>query len=220
MKFQPAIIDAAISSGVREFYPSEYGSDTSQGILLTNRYWRDKRITKSHLANTIKSHPGFNYTLIMVGGFMEFTTNEIFGIDTEKHTFDFYGSPDTMEPLTSTVDVAKIIVASTMLPKSATQVREFRAPTALYAWSEIIATIENAQGVKYECTYHPNKDARALQAEFAASGDVDKELAYSLKAAMGDPTHVGVPKPWNGDVFEWERVSLQAAMENMFSKTA
>src|SRR5258708_6076682 len=42
MKYQPAIIDAAIEGGIKEFYPSEYGSDFEQGAYQTNRYFKDK----------------------------------------------------------------------------------------------------------------------------------------------------------------------------------
>ena len=217
MKLQPAIIDAALSSGIREFFPSEYGSDMSQGAYLTNRYFRDKHLTRSHLEKAIKSNRDFNYTLVMVGGFMEFAAGELFGIDSKKHPFTFYGNPEKQESLTATADVAKIIVASTLLPKSPTQIRQFRAPTGLYSWSEIIATISAAQGVEYECAYHSVEDARALQAKFAENGDVDQELAFSLKAIMGDPEQTGVPKPWDDGNFKWERDSLETVMKHLFS---
>jgi hypothetical protein len=32
---------------------------------------------------------------------MEFALNPLFGIDTEKHTFTFYGSPEKQEALTA-----------------------------------------------------------------------------------------------------------------------
>lgn len=217
MKLQPAIIDVAISAGVREFYPSEYGSDIAQGAYLTNRYFRDKHLTRTHLAKVISSNRNFNYTLVMVGGFMEFATKDLFGINTKEHKFTFYGQPEKEEPLTATADVAKIIVASTLLPKSPTQIREFRAPTGLYPWSEIIATISAAQGVEYKCTFHSVEQAEALQATFAAKGDVEQELAFSLKAIMGDLKQTGVPKPWDNGMFDWERQSLETAMKHLFS---
>jgi hypothetical protein len=102
MKLQPAIIDAAIEGGVTEFYPSEFGSDISQGKYLTNRYFRDKRLTRNHLREVVKKHPGFNYTFMITGGFSEFVCHPIFGVDIQKHTFTFYGTPEKKEPLGST----------------------------------------------------------------------------------------------------------------------
>jgi hypothetical protein len=101
MKFQPAIIDAAMTAGVTEFYPSEFGSDIGQGDYLTNRYWRDKHITRQHLRDVASTNPGFNYTFLVTGGFMEYAMHPLFGIDIEKHTFTFYGAPEKQEALTA-----------------------------------------------------------------------------------------------------------------------
>jgi hypothetical protein len=109
MKNQPSIIDAAIEAGVTEFYPSEFGNDISQGSYLTNRYFRDKHITRAHLEKAAKAHPGFNYTLIIVGAFVEYVlTNPQFGFDLEKHTFTMYGPPGKMEPFTATAELVPI----------------------------------------------------------------------------------------------------------------
>lgn len=101
MKCQPAIIDAAMAAGVTEFYPSEFGSDIGQVDYLTNRYFRDKHITRQHLRNVAKKNPGFNYTFLITGGFIEFALDPLFGMDIDKHTFAFYGPPEKQESLTA-----------------------------------------------------------------------------------------------------------------------
>ncbi|KAF8858457.1 hypothetical protein BDZ45DRAFT_591093, partial [Acephala macrosclerotiorum] len=50
MKLQPQIIDAAISSGVTHFYPSEFGGDIDREPFLHERYFSDKHLTWNHLA--------------------------------------------------------------------------------------------------------------------------------------------------------------------------
>lgn len=50
MKLQPEIIDAAISAGVTHFYPSEFGGDIGREPFLHERYFRDKHLTRNHLA--------------------------------------------------------------------------------------------------------------------------------------------------------------------------
>jgi hypothetical protein len=101
MKFQPAIIDAAIAAGVTEFYPSEFGSDIGQGGYMTHRYWRDKVMTREHLRAVAKTKPGFNYTFVVTGGFIEFALHPLFGMDIDRHTFTFYGQPEKQEALTA-----------------------------------------------------------------------------------------------------------------------
>ena len=99
--------------------------------------------------------------------------------------------------LTFAISVAKYIVESTLLPKSASRERMFRVPGGLYSWKEVINTISRTQGVVYHSTYLPVKDAYGLAAKYAASGDVDQELGYSLKAIKCEPESVGVPMTWD-----------------------
>lgn len=101
MKHQPAVIDAAIAAGVTEFYPSEFGSDSDQGDYATHIYWAQKQITRHHLREVAKKNPGFKYTIIITGGFVEFALHPLFGIDIEKHTFTFYGPWEKEEALTA-----------------------------------------------------------------------------------------------------------------------
>jgi hypothetical protein len=104
MKHQLAIIDAAVSVGVTNFYPSEFGSDISQGAYLNNRYFRDKQLTREYLAKIAEQRKGFGYTLIINGGFAEYAAHPAFGIDPEKRTFDFYGPKGLREPFTGVVE--------------------------------------------------------------------------------------------------------------------
>jgi hypothetical protein len=40
------------------------------------RYFRDKQVTRSHLAATAKAHPEFKYTLFITGIFTEWSVLE------------------------------------------------------------------------------------------------------------------------------------------------
>jgi hypothetical protein len=93
MRLQPAMIEAAIEGGVRHFYPSEFGSDVSQEVLRTFRYFRDKRVTRDHLAAKAKEHPDFYYTLMLTGIFTEWTADPFYNIDVVNHTANPYGWP-------------------------------------------------------------------------------------------------------------------------------
>jgi hypothetical protein len=93
MKLQPGMIEAAIAGGVRHFYPSEYGGDISVGEFWKNRYFRDKVVTRDHLAAKAKEFPDFRYTLILTGPFTEYAVSSFNGVDFEKHTVEPYGKP-------------------------------------------------------------------------------------------------------------------------------
>ena len=101
MKLQPAMIDAALAAGVRHFYPSEYGTDLSQGAVGKSRYFRDKIATREHLRQRAREIPGFAYTLLMTGAFTEFTTSGFNGVDPATHTARPYGQPDAQVTVTA-----------------------------------------------------------------------------------------------------------------------
>lgn len=105
---------------------------------------------------------------------------------------------------------------SVFLPKSPSQERTIRIPGGSYAWKDIIATLERVQGVKYACTYHPRQDAIDAQKAYAEKGDVDGELAFSLKALMGDINTVSVPEPWDNDKFSFKPATFEETVRKFF----
>jgi len=223
MAQQPAIIDAAVSAGVTNFYPSEFGSDISQGAYRTNRYFRDKHITRDHLAKVAAEHKGFGYTLIVNGGFAEYAAHPAFGIDPEKGTFEFFGPKEKREPFTGVKDIAKYTVASVLMLDSNTSnenpCRTIRIPTATYSWEEVIDILSRIQGKQYTCIYRPNSEALALAEKYASEGDADKELEFSLKAILGSDKEEGVPKPWDHDKFpDIKPEALEVSLRRLFGK--
>lgn len=79
-----------------------------------------------------------------------------------------------------------------------------------------MATLEKIQGVQYECTYYPRQDAIDAEKAYATKGDVDGELAFSLKSLLGDINAVSVPKPWDNDKFSFKPATLEEAVEDFF----
>ncbi|EPE36471.1 NAD(P)-binding Rossmann-fold containing protein [Glarea lozoyensis ATCC 20868] len=222
MADQPSIIKACLAAKVTEFYPSEFGGDSSQGPYVTNRYFDEKNKTRAFLAETVAKNPdsGFNYTLIMCGGFMEYVMNPIFGGDEESETFTFYGSGEKREPFTSVADVCRYTVASTLMPKSPSGARSFKIPEAWYTWSEVISTISRASGVEYKPIFLPNEEAVEKAKQFKESGDADGELTFSLKALIGSLGFEAVPEPWDNDKFpEIVPVNLETALKQYFAKS-
>jgi hypothetical protein len=95
MADQPKMIDAAIAAGARHFIPSEFGMDIGQTPFLTERYFKDKHITRDHLRTKAKEVPGFHYTLVLIGAFVEtLVFSPYFGLDSEKKTFTYYGDAE------------------------------------------------------------------------------------------------------------------------------
>lgn len=101
MRLQPAMIDAAVAGGIRNFFPSEYNSDISQKAIYTMRYFRDKHVTRTHLRLKAKEVPGFTYTILVTGVFTEWAVLEFYGFDHAKGLVEAYGRPDARASVTS-----------------------------------------------------------------------------------------------------------------------
>ncbi|KAH7305652.1 hypothetical protein BKA65DRAFT_578543 [Rhexocercosporidium sp. MPI-PUGE-AT-0058] len=225
MKLQPQIIDAAIAGGVTHFYPSEFGSDLSHPAAVTQRYFRDKQVTRRHLEHVAKKHDTFGYTYIMNGGFAEFAAHPAFGFNQAERKFEFWGDTKRVQPFAGVKDVAKYVVATVLrIPEPGTVLtspqRGFKIPTSAYSWDEIVAIISRLEGVEYQIIHHPNEEAFAQAAKFASSGDVEQELAWTLKAFLGDPKADPVPKPWDIDQFpEIKPEELEVSLKRYLAAT-
>lgn len=237
LAFQPGIIDAAIAAGVTSFYPSEYGADLSQAPFATNRFFRDKTITRDYLEARTKGLPKFHYTYIVTGVFAEFLPSSFFGIDPQKHEFTFYGDPEGKVALTSTAEyahlahskslripfhqvtdnplnsIAKYTVASVLLSQDS-QSRTFKIPTSAYTWTSLINMISRIQNVPYESHSRSLSEVNALQEEAAKRGDEDAEMLYAMRGALGIPIEP-VPRPWDHDKFSFEPVDLETSLRNV-----
>jgi hypothetical protein len=88
------MIEAAVAGGVRHFYPSEFGIDFDRDDVQQFRFFRDRIVTRDHLAATAKAHPDFRYTLMVVGQFSQWAYSKVCGIDVENHVVEAYGYPD------------------------------------------------------------------------------------------------------------------------------
>jgi hypothetical protein len=111
LRLQPAMIEAAITAGVTHFYPSEWNSDISQKEIYAMRYFRDKQVTRSHLAAKAKEFPGFKYTIFITAIFTEWSVLEFYGFDHEKQKVEAYGWPDANVGVTSIPEYLSLLYA-------------------------------------------------------------------------------------------------------------
>jgi hypothetical protein len=99
MIYQPTIIDTAIVAGVRHFYPSEFGADLTVGDNKSQRYYRDKTLTRNYLEKKGKEVEGLGWTYVTVGRFAEWSVLPAFGFDHRKRTAGVYGTEESRQSL-------------------------------------------------------------------------------------------------------------------------
>ncbi|KAF8120929.1 hypothetical protein K438DRAFT_1701261 [Mycena galopus ATCC 62051] len=215
MRLQPAMIEAAVAGGVRHFYPSEFGTDIDHNNNWQFRYLRDKVATRDHLAAKAKEIPDFRYTLMLVGAFSEWAAGEFSGVDLDKHTVVAYGYPDAENSVTALNDIVRYTVDSILLPFPAGQSRrEIRVRGDHVTWRQLIALLEEVQGVKYQVTFIDPQEAAKKQEEARQRGDEEAELMWAGKT-LGPSGKVVVPLPLDNDKFDFKPEPLKAILQRV-----
>ncbi|KAJ7472616.1 hypothetical protein FB451DRAFT_1036136 [Mycena latifolia] len=212
MRLQPAMIDAALAGGVRHFYPSEFGTDITQDGVWQCRFFRDKIVTRDHLAAAAKAHPDFRYTLMLVGACSEWSYGPFSGVDAAKRTVEAYGYPDAEMSVTALKDILRYTVDSILLPFPAGQSRrEIRVRGDHMTWAQLIALLEEVQGGKYKVRFIDPNEAAKQQEQARQRGDEDLELIWAGRT-IAPAGKVTVPGPLDNDKFGFVPETLKETM--------
>ncbi|KAG0645843.1 hypothetical protein D0Z07_7941 [Hyphodiscus hymeniophilus] len=215
---QPALIDTAISAGVKHWYPSEFGADLTVGDNWNERYYRDKVVTRKYLQQKAAEDPDFGFTYFLNGRFMEWAPSPHFGIDLKAHTARFVGTPDMEQSMLATNDAAKFLVC-TLLDPPTTQERTYRFLGGNYSWTTIFSTLEKIQGVKWTISQKSVEQARENQRKAIETGNVDAELAASHQVIQGTGRTL-LPGPYDNERFpEVEPQGLEETWTAMLENT-
>ncbi|KAJ7111849.1 hypothetical protein C8R44DRAFT_254102 [Mycena epipterygia] len=218
MRLQPGIIEAAVAGGVRHFYPSEYGIDASRADVQKLRHFRDEIATRDHLAATAKAHPDFRYTLMLVGQFSEWAFGEFCGVDVEKHTVEAYGYPDAEISVTALKDIVRYTVESILLPFPEGQSRRDICVRGDHlTWKQLIALLEEVQGVKYQVTFIDPQEAAKKEEAARQRGDEAEEMMWAGRP-IGPSGVVTVSEPLDNNKFAFRPETLKETMERLFKK--
>jgi hypothetical protein len=207
LKYQPMIIDSAISAGVRHFYPSEFGADLSVGDNWNQRYYRDKVLTREHLEKrgADDDTPDLGWTYIQIGRFAEWSCIPHFGVNNITHRGEIYGSPSGRQSLLAVSKVLAFFIAtlSDPIPLPGQPIgdtkgrrRAYRFQGSSPTWAEIFGVLEKVTGEKYEIRYHHVEEALKKEARGKEIGDVDMELEASHQLVQGREGTL-LPEPWD-----------------------
>ncbi|KAJ6449797.1 hypothetical protein C8R45DRAFT_123869 [Mycena sanguinolenta] len=215
-RLQPAMIEAAVAGGVRHFYPSEFGIDFDRDDVQQFRFFRDRIVTRDHLAATAKVHPDFRYTLMVVGQFSQWAYSKVCGIDAENHVVEAYGYPDAEISVTALEDIVRYTVESILLPFPAGKSRrDIRVRGDHVTWKQLIALLEEVQGVKYQVTYIDPKEAAKKQEAARQRGDESEELKWAARWQLGPSGRVTVTGPLDNDKFGFTPETLNETMQRL-----
>ncbi|UKZ60125.1 uncharacterized protein TrAtP1_001410 [Trichoderma atroviride] len=205
IKYQPSIIDTGIKAGVRHFYTSEWGADLTAGSNWTQRYYRDKVLTREHLAKRGRDAdtPDLGWTYINLGRLTEWSIIKHFGIDNANHTASIFGTPEGRQSLLSTADAIAYTIETLRHPFSVAENghrRTYRFHGGSPTWKEIFDDLEAITGHKYSVTYLDVETAVEKEARAKELGGVDLELEASHQLIQGRGGTL-LPEPFDNDLF-------------------
>ncbi|KAM0524465.1 hypothetical protein ACHAPE_000559 [Trichoderma viride] len=205
IKYQPTIIDTAIKAGVRHFYTSEWGADLTAGSNWTQRYYRDKVITREHLAKRGREEdtPDLGWTYVNLGRLTEWSIIKHFGVDNANHTASIFGTSEGRQSLLSTADAIAYTIETLRHPFSVADNghrRTYRFHGGSPTWKEIFDDLEAITGHKYSVTYLDVETAVEKEARAKELGDVDLELEASHQLIQGRGGTL-LPEPFDNDLF-------------------
>ncbi|KAL7921168.1 hypothetical protein ACQKWADRAFT_327952 [Trichoderma austrokoningii] len=205
IKHQPTIIDTGIKAGVRHFYTSEWGADLTAGSNWTQRYYRDKVLTREHLEKRGQDAdtPDLGWTYIQLGRLTEWSIIKHFGIDNANHTAKIFGTPEGRQSLLSTADAIAYTIETLRHAFSVADNghrRTYRFHGSSPTWKEIFDDLEAITGHRYSVTYLDVETAVEKEARAKVLGDVDLELEASHQLIQGRGGTL-LPEPYDNDLF-------------------
>ena len=215
------MISTALAAGVRHFYPSEFGADMLAGHNATQRYYRAKLQTRSHLEQKSKEYPDLGWTIIINGRITEYAVTRHFGIDIATATARVYGTPEGRQSLLALSDVVAYTLATLKIPLAAASsggARTYRLHGSTPSWAELFAVLSRVTGRSYEVTYLPVAAAEQAEREAKARGDEAAEMRASHQLVQGREGTV-VEGPWDNGLFAGiEPVGVEEALGRAFGE--
>ncbi|KAI1627161.1 hypothetical protein EDD37DRAFT_621543 [Exophiala viscosa] len=107
---QNPLIDASVAAGVKRFIPAEFGMDSLNPLCVHLPVCAPKAATQKYLEAKAQANPGFSWTGIANGLFLDWGLQVGFIIDTVRHTATLYSGGDIPFSTTTLADVARAVL--------------------------------------------------------------------------------------------------------------
>ncbi|PSN74848.1 NAD(P)-binding protein [Corynespora cassiicola Philippines] len=182
---QKLMIDAAIKAGVKRFIPSDFGSSTTNPDAA--RFWHHIPMVEIQKYIKEKAEAGsIEYTILSMGGFLEFVIQYDFLIDWKNKSVEIWGDGNAGFSATSLEGVGKA-VAGILKNLEPTKNRNIFVHEVVLSQNKLLelAKKRSAPETKWNVTHVDDIEARLQNAEKAAveKQDLPNTLAL-IKAAV------------------------------------
>lgn len=185
---QNTLIDAAVAAGVARFFPAEFGTDTNNPKCMKLPVFANKMQALEYLRAKVAKHPGFSYTALCTGSFLDWGLEVGFLVSPKTHSATIYNG-DNIPFSTSTLATISKAVVSIIHHLDETKNRHVYIHDAVVTQNKLIELAREIDGKDWQLT---NVDLNAISKEAhlefkKANADVAKGLMPLLHiSVLGD----------------------------------
>ncbi|ETN43586.1 uncharacterized protein HMPREF1541_02745 [Cyphellophora europaea CBS 101466] len=145
---QKKIVDAAVAAGVQRFLPSEFGSDLTVAVSAAVPFNQPKVEVRDYLELKAKEQPGFSYTSVCCGPFLDWCLKVgLFG-DLKTREMTLWDGGETRVTTTTLASVGKA-VAAIFKNLEATKNRTVRIADTTVTQKQLLGILEELDGKKW-----------------------------------------------------------------------
>jgi uncharacterized protein YbjT (DUF2867 family) len=173
---QIPLIGASVTAGVTRFIPADFGMDTQNPLAIQLPVGKIKYETQGYLREQAARHPGFSWTAIAVGWFLDWTLQMGIIADVKNRTATLFNGGDVPVSATTLADVAKAVIG----------VIEHQDETANRLIFVQSARVTQNQLIQYA----KEKDGREWNTNVKSTEEVRKEVFEELE--QGDDAGVEI----------------------------
>ncbi|KAH6655921.1 oxidoreductase CipA-like protein [Truncatella angustata] len=175
---QNSLIDASIAAGVKRFIPAEFGMDSANTLAMQLPVCAPKAATQRYLAQKALSNPGFTWTAIANGLFLDWGLKMGLILNVAEHTATLYNGGNVPFSATNLADVARAVLG-VISHREQTANRIVYVHSARVTQNQLIRYAREKDGKPWNTTI---KDTGEVQRESMA--ELAKGLEADVDAAM------------------------------------
>lgn len=182
------MIDACIVAGVSRFLPSEFGSNLSNPKSKALPVFGRKVVVNDYAEEKARTNPGFSYTLVRTGAFLDWGLEHKFLIDWESGTPRIFDSGDQLFSTTTLESVGLAVVGVLSHPEE-TKNKAVSVQDMTMSQNRLLAIIKKLTPNKKQEPVYSNTDEMFKTAhEKLAKGDYSVEVMFEfiLCSLFGD----------------------------------
>ncbi|KAL4745802.1 hypothetical protein BDW72DRAFT_186058 [Aspergillus terricola var. indicus] len=172
---QDVLIDASVAAGVTRFFPAEFGTDTDNAKCMKLPVFANKIHALDYLRRVAATNPGFSYTALCTGAFLDWGLEHGFLVNPKTHSAIVYDGGDRPFSTTTLATIGKAVV-SILAHLEETKNRHVYIQDALVTQDQLIAIAKKIDGKNWAITHTTSSSAEA-----SAFAELEKENPDSSK---------------------------------------